>query len=107
MINQEKKVRNKIHKGLTDLHKASFRIAKEWGLKSIPLTTFKEVIKKGKVDTEGISNAKLLILYKSYNKTLDVMFDTCQKKAAEMKSDHVSVAYIKVCVNHVKKNMGI
>lgn len=107
MTNKEKIVRNKIHKGLDDIYKASAKIAKAWGMQSVPLTTLTEVIERGKVDLKSTPDQAAKTLFKAYNTTLDTILKTCRQKAKQMRSENVSCEYIKLCVNHVKENMGI
>lgn len=103
MSRNQRVIKSRVHKGLSDILKASKQIAKSWGLQSIPLVTLKEIIEKGKIDENSSENKEVKKFYSSYNKMLTVIYQTCEKKAIQMKSDHVAIAYIRICINHTKK----
>lgn len=103
-MTNKNKIRKIVFGNLDKIYTTSRDIAKEWGLDAIPLTTFKVIIDKSRPKTEESALKEFNIVY---NKTLDLIYKTGKDKTKEMKSENISIKYIKVLIDHVKANMGI
>ena len=76
-------------------------IAEEWGIKTIPLATLKEVIKRAKpsIDTGNEFTDKLNV---AYNDTLDSLYNASIKITRRMDSKSVSLSEVKKGLNIIK-----
>lgn len=105
-MRKKKTIQAMVHGGLNNILRTSRDIGKEWGLKHIPLITFREIVDKGKLNMQN-ETIDIMKFQKEYNNTLDAIFTTCKNQSDKLKTDNVSVTFIKICVDHVKANMGI
>ena len=97
-------IRKVVFKNLNKIYTTSRDIAKGWDLNTIPLTTFKTIIDKSRLQTEESS---LKEFNTAFNKTLYLIYKTCADKSKEMKSENISIKFIKVVIEHTKTNMGL
>ena len=76
-------------------------IAEEWGVKTIPLATLKEVIRRAKpsTDTGNEFTDKLNV---AYNKTLDSLYHASTKIARRMNSKSVPLSEVKKGLDIIK-----
>lgn len=103
MDKNQRKTQKMVFNNLNTIYATSKSIASEWGQKAIPLNTLREIIDKSQL--KPTENPRFNEFVIAFNKTLDKAYITCEDKAKDMKSDSVSVAYIKIVVEHVKSNI--
>lgn len=103
MDKNQRNTQKMVFKNLNTIYATSKSISLEWGQKAIPLNTLREIINKSQL--KPTENPRFNEFALQFNKTLDKAYTTCESKAKEMDSNSVSVAYIKIVVEHVKSNM--
>ena len=101
---RESKVRKKLVKmvydNLDSISNAANEIANEWEIKTIPISTFREIIKISKPSNVNDKNLKEFIY--QYNVTLDSLFTACFKIAKRMNSKNIPLTKIEQGINRIK-----
>jgi len=90
-----------IFTNLDSLHAACVEVAEEWGTNGISLTYLKksiDVIRPDDLDNEP----SLKEFMAEYDKTMFSIYKTCEAKSHEMRSEQVSLKYLKTCITKVK-----
>lgn len=100
----DRKLKKSVLKNLDGIHKYSLSISKSWGIEHIPLTTFKEIIEKSKVEVDS-KDDNILKFTKDYNELLNIMFSLSEEKCKEMNTNNVNVKFIGHMIKESRKAM--
>lgn len=96
-----KKIKKMMFKNLDSVYNGCEKVADEWDTKGISLTFLKkaiDVIRPNDLDKEP----KLKEFMTEYDKTMFTLYKTCEAKSHEMRSNKVSLKYLKTCIEKVK-----
>lgn len=101
-MNKHTKRMKKIVKGnLDSIYEAARTISEGWDKNTIPVFELAKILDFATA-TE-FNDKRLLDFQKAYNEMINTLMATCTKKAREMKSDGVSIEYLKQAIDVLKK----
>lgn len=106
MKNSPGKLRKVIFQNFDNLVKACKEIAAKWNRKDIPLVVLKESINTIKQKNYSHQDPSIVKMYDDYNRVLDSLYSTCEKAAQGVESGSVSVEFLELCIETIKKNVN-
>ena len=105
MNKQQKAINKMVFKALNGIYKNSREIAKAWDQRYIDLGVLKQVTDKTKLQdieaSDNLTDEATLTLAVNFNRMVDSIYNACETKAKELKSDVVNLKYLKLIIEFV------
>jgi hypothetical protein len=105
MDRQQKKLNKMVFKSLNNIYKNSRDIAKAWNKEYIEVGVLKEITDSAKLkdieSSDNLTEDVTITFAVNFNKMVDSIYNACDTKATELKSDVVNIKYLKLIIAFV------